>query len=92
MTQLPTAGEVAVYRISPEVGKYYMHAESTRTYDHSIHFTTNDSKYVGMFVRQERYGSGDGSEIYACFICNGVEEKIQYSYRCNTCFIETNPV
>ena len=54
MTQLPTAGEVAVYRISPEVGKYYMYAESTRTYDHSIHFTTNDPKYVGMFVREER--------------------------------------
>jgi hypothetical protein len=81
--------EIQVYRISPELGKHYWYAESTRKHDNLIHFTTNDLKYVGMFVREERIGHGD-NQLFAYFNNNGVEEKIQYSF--NTCFIETDRV
>jgi hypothetical protein len=82
--------EIQVYRISPELGKHYWHAESTRRYNDDIHFTTNDLKYVGMFVRKESLGGHGDNQLFAYFNNNGLEEKIQYSF--NTCFIETDPV
>jgi hypothetical protein len=88
--------EIEVYRLVPVVGKYYQTAESTRreyAYNNqsvliTTHFTKNPLKYVGKYVRTERFGYGDGSYGFAVFDNNGREIIVHYSYEGNTCFIE----
>ena len=87
------AGEVEVFRITPEVGKCYEHIEATRSVeakqgpDHR-YFSTKQRSYVGKFVKNVKEGSGNGIEHFAIFDDNGKENKIQYSYKGFTCFIE----
>ena len=81
------AREFEVFQLSPEVGKCYEHIEATRKEfigpGKFRHFTTNQPRYVGKFIRQERYGSGDGQEVIGIFDNGSVE----YSYG-YTCFTE----
>ena len=87
MAEPAREGEIEVFRISPEVGKCYEHVEATRKEyigdGKSRYFTTNTPRYVGKFIRQERYGSGDGQEVIGIFD-NG---RVEYSYG-YTCFTE----
>ena len=80
-------GEIEVFFINPEVGKCYEHVEATRKEyiggGKSRYFTTNTPRYVGKFIRKERYGSGDGVEVTGIFD-NG---RVEYSYG-YTCFTE----
>ena len=86
------ANEIEVFRIKPEVDKCYEHIEATRseyvgqgTYRY---FSSNQPRYVGKFIRQERRGYGDGGEVWAIFNDNGRENRVDYSYEGNTCFTE----
>lgn len=85
------AGEVEVFRITPQVGKCYQHVEATR--DDYIqgkrrYFSTNTPRYVGVFLRHEQYGQRNGADHYDFFDDNGTENKVTYSYEGMTCFIE----
>jgi len=83
--------EVEVFRLSPEVGKCYKHAEYTRKtgrYPNERYFYNGTPKYVGKFVKTLQYGYGDGASIYAVFNDNGVENRVTYSYGGQTSFIE----
>lgn len=84
-------GETEVFRISPVVDKCYEHIEATRSQymgGNHRYFSTNQPRYVGKFVRQERRGYGDGGEVWAIFNDNGTENRVDYSYEGYTCFIE----
>lgn len=83
--------EIEVYRLTPEVGKYYKTAEYTRKtgrYPNEKYFTTNTPKYVGKFVKTEQYGFGDGAKAYSVFNNNGNLETVAYTYEGTTCFRE----
>ena len=87
------AGEIEVFRIRTEVDKCYEHIEATRSeylggMGNFRYFSTNQPRYVGKFIRQERYGSGDGGEVIDVFSDNGKEVRVNYSYEGFTCFIE----
>jgi hypothetical protein len=84
--------EEEVFRVNPVVGTCYDHVEATRRvgrYPHIRYFAPSLNRvYVGRFVREERRGFGDGQQIYAIFVNNGQEQRVQYSYGGDTCFIE----
>jgi hypothetical protein len=84
--------EEEVFRVNPVVGTCYDHVEATRRvgrYPHIRYFAPSLKRvYVGRFVREERMGFGDGQQIYAIFVNNGQEQRVQYSYGGDTCFIE----
>jgi hypothetical protein len=86
------AREMQVFRITPEVGKCYEHIEATRSEyigsGNHKHYSTNKPNYVGKYVRQERYGSGDGQDVIGIFDDNGKENRVNYSYEGYTCFNE----
>uniref|UniRef100_A0A6C0D4C6 Uncharacterized protein n=1 Tax=viral metagenome TaxID=1070528 RepID=A0A6C0D4C6_9ZZZZ len=88
------SNEIEVFRITPKVGKCYMHAEATRTMidnnGDTVYYTTNTPTYVGRLVRTERSGFGDSSTVINYFDNNGRETPVEYSYEGNTCFIEVN--
>ena len=54
------------------------------------HYTTNKLEYLGKWVRQERWGYGDGSSGSEIFNNEGEEKMIVYDYAGNTCFREIN--
>jgi len=84
--------EVEVYRISPEAGKYYYHAEYDRQegrYPNTRYFVSpKNIKYVGLFIKEVRQGWGDGGSCTAYFSLNGQEVLVQYSYEGRTSFLE----
>ena len=84
--------EEEVFRDNPVVGRCYDHVEATRRvgrYPHIRYFAPSLNRvYVGRFVREERRGFADGQQIYAIFVNNGQERRVQYSYGGYTCFIE----
>ena len=88
------AGEIEVFRISPEVGKCYEYVEATRSVylggGNHRYFSRNKPVYVGTFVRQVRYGYGNGGEVHAIFNKGGEEITVKYSYEGYTCFIEVD--
>lgn len=85
-------GEIEVFRITPQVEKCYQHVEATRSQylggGKRRYFSTNQPRYVGKFVRTERTGWGDGGVVTDIFNDNGKENRVEYSYEGNTCFIE----
>ena len=86
-------GETEVFAISPELGKCYKHAEATRKTGinpNEKFYSTNTPRFVGRFIREERYGYGDGGSYFAFFQddSTGAENSVEYSYEGNTCFIE----
>jgi hypothetical protein len=85
--------EMEIFRISPEEGKCYEHIEATRSqYMRGManrrYFSTNQPRYVGKFIREERSGYGDSGQVWAIFNDSGTENRVKYSYEGNTCFIE----
>jgi hypothetical protein len=89
------AGEVEVFRITPQVGKCYEHIEATRVEYvgkkgdlQSKYYSKNQPAYVGKFLRMETYGERDGSDTYAYFDDNGKKNTVKYSYEGMTCFTE----
>jgi hypothetical protein len=86
--------EVEVFRITPEVGKCYEYAESTRTqgrYPNQRRFTINTPLYVGRLTRTETGGYGDNGWKRDYFQDNtGTEHVVNYSYEGNTCFREVD--
>jgi hypothetical protein len=87
-------GEVEVFRLSPEVGKCYEHAEYTRSTggypskSAARYFYMGKPKYVGRFVVTERSGWGDGGNVWSIFNDKGVKNRVDYSYWGKTCFRE----
>ena len=84
--------EIEVYRISPQEGKYYYHAEYDRQegrYPNSRYFVSpKNIKYVGLFIKEVRQGYGDGGSCTAYFSLNGQEVLVHYSYEGRTSFVE----
>lgn len=87
-------GETEVFRLTPEIGKCYEHAEATRREyiggGQSRYYTTNEPKYVGEFMKTLRYGYGDGGTVISHFLDSKTvtENKVDYSYAGDTCFRE----
>lgn len=87
--------KVEVFRLTPEVGKSYSTAEFTvmiGTYPNQRYFTTGKLRYVGKFLRTERYGSGDGMSATSFFDDNGIINLVKYTYEGTTSFVEGNVV
>jgi hypothetical protein len=83
-----------VFRLTPEPGKAYCHAECTeKVYDvndwqNTKYFTTNPLTFVGVFVRHESMGYRDNATHWDIFDNNGTQVIVHYSYDGNTCFVE----
>jgi hypothetical protein len=52
------------------------------------YFSTNQPRYVGKYIREQRMGSGDGQTVTAVFDDNGTKNSVNYSYEGYTCFKE----
>lgn len=92
-------GEVEVYKIYPEYGKFYLTTTYTRktgTYYNSNerYYSTNPLRYVGKYIKTIHSSGYYDNLVYAIFINNknnNNEEKLEYTYEGTTCFIEINP-
>jgi hypothetical protein len=89
-----TAQQYEVFRIRPEVGKWYSTAEYTRqTGDfrtkNERFFTSHTPRYVGKCIGTYSSGSGDGKETWSLFEDNGTVNRVDYSYAGRTSFVET---
>ena len=89
----PEDGEVEVYRLTPEEGKYYETAEYTRktglwSLKNEKYYTKNPLKYVGLFIKTVRTGYGDGSQSWSIFDNCGEEVRVHYTYEGTTSFVE----
>ena len=91
----PMEDEVEVYRISPDIGKYYETAEFTRKtgkykLNNEQYFTKKDNiKYVGKSIQHNFSGFGDNAEHWEIFENdNGLLIKVEYTYEGTTCFKE----
>lgn len=97
---MAAAGELEVFRITPEIGKCYKHVEATRSVwvdgpapnrrRFRRYFSTKEPRYVGKFVSTHQQGSGDGAHTWDFFDDNGKVNRVDYSYEGNTCFIEVS--
>jgi hypothetical protein len=84
-------GETEVFRITPDIGKCYMHAEHTRqsgSYPKERYFSNSKPNYVGQCIGTFRDGYGDGANSWSIFNDNGIENRVDYSYEGKTSFIE----
>jgi hypothetical protein len=87
-----TTPETEVYRMIPEYGLYYEHAEYTRKEGswsmHNERFFTSDlPRYVGCLIRREEGGWGDSGWRIDVFRNEYNEEIcVPYSYEGRTCF------
>lgn len=90
------ASEYEVFRIRPEVGKWYSTAEYMRKTgdfrkEPERFFTTHTPRYVGKCIGTYSSGSGDGKETWTLFEDNGKVNRVDYSYAGTTSFVETTP-
>jgi hypothetical protein len=87
--------EIEVFRLTPEIGKFYEHAERTRReggWSNEKSFVNKPPRYVGEFVRFEEGGYGDGRWRTDYFRDEtGKEISVPYTYEGNTCFREVGP-
>ena len=82
---------VEVFRLTPILGKCYSTAEYTikvGSYPNERYFTTYELRYVGRYLRTERYGSGDGMTATSFFDVNGIINLVEYTYEGTTSFLE----
>jgi len=83
---------IEMFRISPELNKYYEYAEYTHkegNYPNQRYFINTLPRYVGMFIRRMEGGYCDGSWRTDYFLDeNGNEISVNYSYEGTTCFRE----
>jgi hypothetical protein len=86
--------DIEVYRITPEVGKYYEHAEYTRRegrYPNERYYA-KQPKYVGKFIRCEEGGYRDNHWRTDYFRdAEGMEHVVPYTYEGTTAFREVQP-
>ena len=85
--------EIEVFRLTPIKDKSYFYAEATRKtgiYPNIKYYTNNKLKYVGQYIRDYRTNTGDGGYFWAIFKDGDVENRVDYSYEGNTCFIEVD--
>ena len=82
--------EIEVFRLTPIKGKSYFYAEATRktSYPNIKYYTSNQLKYVGEYIQDYRTNTGDGGYFWAIFKDGDIENRVDYSYEGNTCFIE----
>ena len=86
--------KVQVFRLTPEVNKYYMTTTWTERegkWPNEKYYSTNEIKYVGRFLRHVSHGYRDNASHMDIFDNNGVEEIVNYTYEGTTSFIETIP-
>jgi hypothetical protein len=86
---------IEMFRISPELNKYYEYAEYTykegNNYRDQKYFVTTPPKYVGTFIKREEGGYGDGSWRIDYFQDEKMNKiAINYSYEGRTCFREVS--
>ena len=83
--------EIEVYRLTKfDKEVHYAFAMRTRKegrYPNEVYYTTNPLMYVGKYIESERWGWGDGSGGAEYFDNNGKQERIEYDYEGNTCFV-----
>ena len=84
--------EIEVFRLMPEVGKYYETVLLTRTegkWPNNKYYTTNTPEYVGNFLEQQRYGCRDSSQTIDIFENEKNEEvPVHYTYEGTTAYRE----
>ena len=85
--------EIKVFRLKPQVGKYYKTTEYTRKegkYPYEHYYSTKKLKYVGKFIKHEQYGWGDSMSCFDIFDNNGKNVIVQYTYEGTTSYIEVD--
>lgn len=86
--------ETEVFRITPEVGKCYEHAEYTRStgrWPNERYFVkTENLNNVGKFTHHIQTGYGDGAihKSYFTDLNTGKTNEVEYSYAGRTSFRE----
>ena len=89
---MANSGEKEVFRITPELGKCYEWAESTRRsgeWPNERRFAPAQNViYVGELINISEGGWGDGSWRTDTFLYKETETHVHYSYGGDTCFIE----
>lgn len=87
----PKPGEIEVFRIILKEGKCYEYIEATRKHSHfDTYYSTNKYKYVGKFVKTQRFGTGNGSGVTEIFDNNGEKVEVKLSYEGMSCFKEVD--
>lgn len=84
--------EIEVFRLTPELHKYYETALLTRKegrYPDEKYYSTNEPKYVGEFMVQIRTGYGDGMQVVDVFKNEkGERVNVYYTYEGTTAYRE----
>ena len=86
--------EIQVFRLTPEVGRFYYTTTYTRKagkWPNETYYSTKALRYVGQFVKHYQLGAGDGAIHYDIFKDGDKVNKVDYTYEGTTCFVETNP-
>ena len=88
--------EIEVFRLTPEIGKYYETALVTRKegrYPNNKYYTTGHLRYVGEFIMQMRCGFGDGVQVVDIFENQyNVKVNVYYTYEGTTAYREVKPL
>jgi hypothetical protein len=88
--------EIEVFRLTPELGKYYETALLTRKegkYPDNKYYTTGHLRYVGKFIVQMRCGFGDGVQVVDIFENQyNVKVNVHYTYEGTTAYREVKPL
>ena len=89
--------EIEVFRLTPELGKYYETALLTRRegrFPDQKYYTIHTPQYVGKFMIQMRSGYyGDGLQVVDIFENeHGEKVNVYYTYEGTTAFREVNEV
>ena len=88
--------EIEVFRLTPEIGKYYETALITRKegrYPNNKYYTTGHLRYVGEFIMQMRCGFGDGVQVIDIFENQyNVKVNVYYTYEGTTAYREVEPL
>lgn len=72
--------------------EFAFYTQRTGKWPDERYFTTNPLKFLGNYVRSERWGGwGDGSSGAEVFNNDGVITRIEYDYEGMTCFREVAP-
>ena len=84
--------KIEMFRISPEINKYYEYAEYTYKegkWPNERYFVTGLLQYVGLFIRRVEGGYCDNNWRIDYFQNENCDEiEVHYSYEGKTCFRE----
>ena len=87
--------EIEVFRLKPEINKYYETALLTRKegrFPNEKYYTNNSLKYVGKFIVQIISGFGDGVQVVDIFENHKNERvNVYYTYEGTTAYREVKP-